>query len=151
MRPQFQVTQRHQTVQTHPNYTTWLSMNNSKHPKLLKQYQTKPDEPQGLLGLIERFPSSSYTKLRIQKKPSSCMKRHYFMQRLYLLREGLKKKNSYKAVRLTASILWKCWPILAFIKWQNNPKYDNLSRIFHIFLTASGEGGSTQAVSLTAL
>ena len=29
------------------------------------------------------------------------------------------------------------------------PKYDNLSRIFHIFLTASGEG-STQAVSLTA-
>ena len=40
------------------------------------------------------------------------------------------------------------------IKWQNNPKYDNLSRIFHIFLTALGEGGreggSTQAVSLTA-
>ena len=51
---------------------------------------------------------------------------------------------------LTASILWKFWPILSFIKWQNNPKYDNLSRIFHIFLTASREGGLTQAVSLTA-
>ena len=25
-------------------------------------------------------------------------------------------------------------------KWQNNPKYDNLSRNFYIFLTASGEG-----------
>ena len=35
---------------------------------------------------------------------------------------------------------------------QNNPKYGNLSRNFHIFLTASGEGrgGPTQAVSLTA-
>ena len=32
--------------------------------------------------------------------------------------------------------------MLSFIKWQNNPKYDNLSRIFHIFLTASGEGGA---------
>ena len=52
---------------------------------------------------------------------------------------------------LTASILWKFWPILSIIKWQNNPKYDNLSRNFYIFLTASGEGGgSTQAVSLTA-
>ena len=53
---------------------------------------------------------------------------------------------------LTASILWKFWPILYIIKWQNNPKYDNLSRNFYIFLTASGEGGegSTQAVSLTA-
>ena len=41
----------------------------------------------------------------------------------------------------------------SFIKWQNNPKYDNLSRNFYIFLTAWGErggGGSTQAVSLAA-
>ena len=43
-------------------------------------------------------------------------------------------------VSLTASILWKFWPILSFIKWQNNPKYDNLSRICHISLTASGGG-----------
>ena len=42
---------------------------------------------------------------------------------------------------LTASILWKFWPILSIIKWQNNPKYDVLSRNFYIFLTASGEGG----------
>ena len=67
------------------------------------------------------------------------------------------KKNGKEAVRLTAwggsppSSLLFC-EILTFIKWQNNPKYDNLSRIFHIFLTASGEGegGSSQAVSLTA-
>ena len=30
---------------------------------------------------------------------------------------------------------------MSIIKWQNNPKYDNLSRNFYIFLTASGEGG----------
>ena len=54
------------------------------------------------------------------------------------------KKNVYKAVRLTTSILWKFWPILPFIKWQNNPKYDNLSKNFHIFLTASGEGGGSK-------
>ena len=43
-------------------------------------------------------------------------------------------------------------PFLSFIKWQNNPKYGNLSRNFHIYLIASGEGrgGSIQAVSLTA-
>ena len=41
-------------------------------------------------------------------------------------------------------------PFFCFLKWQNNPKYDNLSRNFYIYLTASGEGGSTQVVSLTA-
>ena len=41
----------------------------------------------------------------------------------------------------TASICESFDQFLSFIKWQNNPKYDNLSRIFHIFLTASGEGG----------
>ena len=76
------------------------------------------------------------------------------------------KKNCEKAVRLTAlggevgspplslttSICENFDPFLSFIKRQNNPKYGNLSRNFHIFLTASGEGrgGSTQAVSLTA-
>ena len=74
------------------------------------------------------------------------------------------KKNWEKAVRLTAlggeggspplslttSICENFDPFLSFIKRQNNPKYGNLSRNFHIFLTASGEGGSTQAVSLTA-
>ena len=79
--------------------------------------------------------------------------------------EGL-KNNCQKAVRLTAlggeggspplslttSICENFDPFLSFIKRQNNPKYGNLSRNFHIFLTASGEGrgGSTQAVSLTA-
>ena len=29
---------------------------------------------------------------------------------------------------------------LSFLKWQNNPKYGNLARDFHIYLTASGEG-----------
>ena len=82
------------------------------------------------------------------------------------IREGFKKKNCEKAVRLTAlggeggspplslttSICENFDPFLSFIKRQNNPKYGNLSRNFHIFLTASGEGrgGSTQAVSLTA-
>ena len=53
---------------------------------------------------------------------------------------------------LTTSICENFDPNLSFIKRQNNPKYGNLSRNFHIFLTASGEGrgGSTQAVSLTA-
>ena len=53
---------------------------------------------------------------------------------------------------LTTSICENFDPFLSFIKRQNNPKYGNLSRNFHIFLTASGEGrgGSTQAVSLTA-
>ena len=76
------------------------------------------------------------------------------------------KKNWEKAVRLTAwggeggsppfslttSICENFDPFLSFIKRQNNTKYGNLSRNFHIFLTASGEGrgGSTQAVSLTA-
>ena len=46
-----------------------------------------------------------------------------------------------------------CLRVFPFIKWQNNPKYDNMSKIFHIFLTAlvEGEVGSTQAVSQTAL
>ena len=82
------------------------------------------------------------------------------------LREGFQKKKCEKAVRLTAlggeggspplslttSICENFDPFLSFIKRQNNPKYGNLSRNFHIFLTASGEGrgGSTQAVSLTA-
>ena len=43
---------------------------------------------------------------------------------------------------LTKTICENVDPFLSFIKQQNNPKYDNLSRIFHIFLT--------QAVSLTA-
>ena len=68
-----------------------------------------------------------------------------------LVREGFKKNVKKRSgwplgggsphSSLTASILWKFWPILSFIKWQNNPKYDNLSGIFYIFLTASGEGG----------
>ena len=60
----------------------------------------------------------------------------------HLLREGF-KKNYEKAVRLTAwggvtpsqpdrFYLWKCWPILSYIKRQNNPKYGNLSRNVHI-------------------
>ena len=66
--------------------------------------------------------------------------------------KGSRKKNWEKAVRLTASICENVDPFLSFIKRQNNPKYGNLSKNFHIFLTASGEGrgGSTQAVSLTA-
>ena len=32
-------------------------------------------------------------------------------------------------------------PFLSYIKRQNTPKYGNLSRNFHIYLTASGEGG----------
>merc|ERR550517_2303045 len=73
---------------------------------------------------------------------------------LFELREGVKKKNWEKAVRLTAlggeggspllslttSICENFDPFLSFIKRQNNPKYGNLSRNFHIFLTASGEG-----------
>ena len=69
------------------------------------------------------------------------------------VRVGL-KKNWEKAVRLTAlggrgdhpplslttSICENFGPFLSFIKRQNNPKYGNLSRNFHIFLTASGEG-----------
>ena len=56
---------------------------------------------------------------------------------------------------LTTSICENFDPFLPFIKWQNNPKYGNLSIIFHIYLTASGEGagggcGLTQAVRLTA-
>ena len=68
----------------------------------------------------------------------------------FVVREGVKKLE--KAVSLTAAIFENVDPFLSFIEWQNNPKYDNLSRIFYIFLTASGEGGegSTQAVSLTA-
>ena len=67
----------------------------------------------------------------------------------------IKRKTSKKwekAARLTTSICENLDPFLSFIKRQNNPKYDNLSRNFHIFLTASGEGrgGSTQAVRLTA-
>ena len=45
----------------------------------------------------------------------------------YIIREGVKKKLVKSG---------QAWPILSFIKWQNNPKYDNLSRIFHIFLIA---------------
>ena len=40
----------------------------------------------------------------------------------------------------TASICENFDPFLSFIKWQNNPQYDNLSRNFYIYLTASGEG-----------
>ena len=67
----------------------------------------------------------------------------------------VQKKNCEKAVRLTAlggeggspplslttSICENFDPFLSFIKRQNNPKYGNLSRNFHIFLTALGEGG----------
>ena len=38
-------------------------------------------------------------------------------------------------------------PFLSFIKWQNNSKYDNLSRIFYISLTASGEGRGGRGVN----
>ena len=95
--------------------------------------------------------------------PSYLYSMNLRIQNIPRLMEGVKKKTGKKRQAdrlgggsppssLTASILWKFWPILSFIKWQNNPKYDNLSRIFYIFLTASGEGegGSTQAVSLTA-
>ena len=92
---------------------------------------------------------------------------HLLMEKIIqMLREGFNKKNCEKAVRLTAlggeggspplslttSICENFDPFLSFIKRQNNPKYGNLSRNFHIFLTASGEGrgGSTQAGSLTA-
>ena len=72
------------------------------------------------------------------------------MQALYLVVRFIIGLKSGQADRLggsppsslTASILWKFWPIFIFIKWQNNPKYDNLSKNFHIFLTASGEGGA---------
>ena len=62
---------------------------------------------------------------------------------LEVLREGFKKKNCEKAVRLTAlggeggspplslttSICENVDPFLSFIKLQNNPKYGNLSNI----------------------
>ena len=57
---------------------------------------------------------------------------------------GRRKKNCKKGLGhpiLTASICENFDPFLSFIKWQNNPKYDNLSRFFYIYLTASGEGG----------
>ena len=97
-----------------------------------------------------------------RKYPSN--KNVFFVEEKYKGRG--QKKNCEKAVRLTAlggeggspplslttSICENFDPFLSFIKRQNNPKYGNLSRNFHIFLTASGEGrgGSTQAVSLTA-
>ena len=47
--------------------------------------------------------------------------------------------SKYKG-SLIASICENVDPFLSYIKRQNNPKYGNLSRIFHIYLTASGEG-----------
>ena len=51
------------------------------------------------------------------------------------------QKNWEKAVSLTASIFENLAPFLSYIKRQNTPKYGNLSRNFHIYLTALGEGG----------
>ena len=39
---------------------------------------------------------------------------------------------------LTETICENVDPFLSFIKWQNNPKYGNVSRNFHIYLTAWG-------------
>ena len=98
---------------------------------------------------------------------STYLETMFIESRVNVIHKGRgQKKNCEKAVRLTAlggeggspplslttSICENFDPFLSFIKRQNNPKYGNLSRNFHIFLTASGEGrgGSTQAVSLTA-
>ena len=61
-------------------------------------------------------------------------------------------KGGSPPLSLTTSICENFDPFLSVIKQQNNPKCGNLSRNFHIILTALGEGrgGSTQSVSLTA-
>ena len=67
----------------------------------------------------------------------------------------LKGKNMGKIFHIVSVRLGGLTPppsplthIFPFIKWQNNPKYDNLSRNFHKWLTE--RGGSTVSVSLTA-
>ena len=70
--------------------------------------------------------------------------------------QGSHKKNWEKAVRLTAwggrgsppssltaSICESFDPFFSFMKWQNNPIYDNLTRNFYRF------GGGGGGVSLT--
>jgi hypothetical protein len=48
------------------------------------------------------------------------------------IREGIKKKELGKS--LTETICENLDPFLSFMKWQNNPRYGNLSRNFHIHI-----------------
>ena len=71
------------------------------------------------------------------------------------IKGSIQKKNVFKAVRLTAwgggggvtplqpDRFYFVKILTPFVLYKM-AKYDNLSRIFCIFLTASGEGGSTQ-------
>ena len=92
-----------------------------------------------------------------------CFPRSFWLQTLHDLdsssdRKSVMSKNWEKAARLTALggrgghpsssltafICENVDPFLSYIKLQNNPKYGNLSRNFHIYLTASGEGRGGQ-------